>query len=381
MKESFVISCPCLFGLESILAGECRRIGFQSVEAENGRVRFIGGFKEVVQANLWLRTAERVQIELGRFPAYTFEELFEGTYALPFEEFLLEDTEFPITGFSLNSQLSSVPDCQSIIKKAAVKRLEKKYGITWFEETGPTMRIQFGLLKNQVSIYIDTSGAPLHKRGYRAVANEAPIKETLAAGIVDLARIHDDNLVLDPFCGSGTLLIEAGLKAMDIAPGINRNFQFELWENVSPVFIKEEKEKALDLVKRDAQFIGQGWDIDPISVELTLENAKKAGIGKKIKASVQDIADFQAPSGRARLITNPPYGERLLDEQEAARLYKIMGNVFPPAGDLQYSIISSSESFEDLFGRPADKRRKLYNGTIRCWLYQYFRRTDKKGKE
>lgn len=378
---NFILSCPCLFGLESVLSGECRRLGFESVEAENGRVRFQGGFKEIALANLWLRTAERVQIELGRFHAETFDELFEGTAALPFEQFIGKTNAFPVTGYSLNSQLASLPDCQSIIKKATVKRLNATYGISWFEEEGSTVRIQFGILKNQVSIYLDTSGAPLHKRGYRPSANEAPIKETLAAGIVDLARVHNDNLILDPFCGSGTLLIEAGLKALNIAPGVNRKFQFEYWEESHEKETRQLRQEALNSIDRTASFSAIGWDIDPSAIELTLENSKNAGLSKKITAEVRSIADFKAPDGRARLITNPPYGERLLSESEANALYQTMGNVFPSAGDLQYSIISSNENFEDIFGRVADKRRKLYNGTIRCWLYQYFRRTDKKGKE
>ena len=367
------LSCPCLFGLESVLKGEVQRLGLEVQEVSDGRVTFWGELSDIARANIQLRTAERVQILLGSFRAVSFEELFQGVQSLPFEAFIGRKNAFPVKGYSLNSKLHSVPDCQSVIKKAVSKRLGGKYGVEWLEESGPVVQIQFSILRDHVLILLDTSGMGLHKRGYRKDANEAPIKETLAAGIIDLSRVYDDTFLYDPFCGSGTFVIEGAMKALNIAPGLNRHFAAERWDCIHSGFWKRERERALDEIKRTASFQGFGYDIDPTAIEICQVNAKRAGVSPKLRFRLQDITDFQIPGERALVVCNPPYGERLLDIRQAEALYTVMGKVFSKRDQLRYSIISPDESFETFFGRPADKRRKLYNGMIRCQLYMYFR--------
>lgn len=278
---------------------------------------------------------------------------------------------FPVKGYSLNSALHSVPDCQAIIKKAVVERLKQKYGISWFEETGSTVQIKFSILKDVVTIYLDTSGIGLHKRGYRRNSNSAPIKETLAAGIIDLARVRSDSVVCDPFCGSGTLLIEAGLKALKIAPGINRRFSAEKWDCIPAEVWREERTRAIDNVDRSAKFQGIGFDIDDSAVALTLDNAHKAGIKSRMKIEQADISKFRQPDNSI-VICNPPYGERLLEIREAEKIYRQMGHVFGKGSGQSSYIISPHEEFESFFGKNARKRRKLYNGMIKCQLFMYF---------
>ena len=374
----YQISCPCLFGLESVLAGEIRALGGEEVQIiSDGRVNFSGDARMIVKANLWLRTAERVQIMLGSYPASTFEELFEGMRRLPLERFIGPKDAVPVKGWSLNSTLTSIPSCQSILKKAAVKRLSEKYHISWFEESGPVRQLQFALLKDQASIFIDTSGIGLHKRGYRPAANEAPIKETLAAGILQLARIREDSNLIDPFCGSGTFLIEGAMMAAKMAPGLRRSFGCESWNELEGVSLRElfteERDIASRQVIKDIPFTAQGYDIDPRSVELTVQNACRAGVSELVKAEQRDIGDFHTDLQRAVIVCNPPYGERMLEIQEAEDLYRTMGKVFEQRKFLNYYIISPDEEFERLFGLGADKRRKLYNGMIRCQLYMYFK--------
>ena len=367
-------AAPCLMGLEGLCADELKRLDIENVRAENGRVLFEGDFSALARANLCSRYAERIQILLGEFPVYSFENLFQGVYRLPWEEFVGEKDAFPVKGHSVSSKLSSVPDCQKIIKKAAAKRLGTKYGTSWLEETGSLHQIQFLIIKDKCSILLDTSGAGLHKRGYRANSAAAPIKETLAAAMADLSRVRHFSTVIDPFCGSGTILIESALKAMNIAPGLRRSFAAEKWSAVPSSVWAIERERAMDSINKDAEFQAYGYDIDPAAVELTLENARKAGVENRISAQVRDIKDFSSEHERAAVICNPPYGERLLDMQQARELYKIMGSKFIQRDGWSYSIISPDDSFEDTFGRPADKRRKLYNGMIKCQLYMYFRR-------
>lgn len=366
-------AAPCLFGLESVLSGEIKRIGGQNIQVSDGRVTFTGGPEMAAKANLWLRTAERVQIVLDSFRAESFEELFQGVLSIPLEQFIGRRDAFPVKGWSLNSKLASVPDCQSIIKKAAVCRLESKYGQSWFEETGPVHQLQFSILKNIVTILLDTSGAGLHKRGYRRNSVEAPIKETLAAGIVDLARMYDDSVIIDPFCGSGTFLIEGVMHAMRIAPGLCRSFSAERWDVIDPEIWRLSRQEAMDLVRRDATVRAYGYDIDPAAVELTAENAKKAGVASHIRARQRSIEDFSCELEKAVVFCNPPYGERLLEVKEAERIYQSMGRNFPQKPGLHYYVISPHEEFERFFGRGADRRRKLYNGMIKCQLFMYFR--------
>ncbi len=369
--QNLKIVCPCHFGLEGILAGEMRRIGFENVTSENGKVSFIGNFSDVAKANLNLRTAERVLIELASFTALSFEDLFQGTLAAPWEEFIDKNGNFPVKGWSLNSKLHSVPDCQSIIKKAIVKKLETKYHISIFPETGEMYRVQFSILKDTVCLYLDTSGEGLHKRGYRKNSNAAPIKETLAAGILDVARVKGYSTVYDPMCGSGTFLIESYLRATKTAPGLLRSFSCEKWKCFTPKAFKEARGEAIEKIDRNIEFNAFGSDIDDNAVRLSLENAKKAGAGKSISVNCADIADFKLPE-KGIVICNPPYGERLSDIKTAENLYKIMGKIFVPKENVSYYIISPHENFEGVFGRKADKKRKLYNGMIKCYLYQYF---------
>lgn len=367
---NFTLICPCHFGLESVLAGEIRRMGGKNVVVNDGKVAFDGGKEMIARANLCLRTAERVLIKLGEFPARTFDELFEGVKALDFESFIGSSDSFPVKGYSLNSLLKSVPDCQKIVKKAAVESLKKAYGVTWFEETGPVHQIQFSLFKDVATIMLETSGAGLHKRGYRQQSNEAPIKETLAAGMLDLARIYPDSCFCDPFCGSGTFVIEATTKALNIAPGLKRSFAVEKWGFLPPSVFEEERARAFDAIRRDATFEAFGMDVSEEAVELTRANAKKAGISARIRLKTADIRDFEPPKEKVLVVTNPPYGERMLELQQARELYKVMGEKF--TGDGRYYVISPDEEFERFFGKQAKKRRKLYNGMLRCQYYMFY---------
>lgn len=364
---------PCLFGLEGIVANEVKQIGGENVVSDNGKVTFFGDVNMIYKANLWLRCAERVLIELGSFKALTFEQLFEGVRKIDFSYFIARDNAFPVKGWSLNSKLTSVPACQSIVKKAVVKSLEKSYKQTWFEETGASVQIQFSILKDTATIYLDTSGTGLHKRGYRPVSNEAPIKETLAAGMVSLAHLYEDSNIYDPFCGSGTFAIEAAMKIKNIAPGLHRNFAFENWKICNKADFMRVRREALDAVKKDATFVVYASDIDKNAVMLTMENARRAGVVGHIKTKVADIKDFHIPTERGVVFTNPPYGERLLDVKTAEELYKTMGQVFTRRRGLSYYVISPHEEFESFFGQKADRRRKLYNGMIKCQVYMYFK--------
>lgn len=364
---------PCIFGIESVAADEFRRMGFEDVITENGRVLLSGDMNMLARANICSRFAERILINVGVFNAVTFTELFDGVKALPWENYIGKDDAFPVNGWSINSQLFSIPDCQSIVKKAIVERLKTKYAVTRFAETGPEYKVRFSIHKNEVTMMIDTSGDGLHKRGYRRNSNDAPIKETLGAAMCDLARIYPDTLFFDPFCGSGTLLIESALMAKNIAPGLRRYFAAERFNFIDKKVWQEERMRAQDNIRQNIDFEAHGFDIDPACVELTLANAKKAGVEKYVKAAVGDIKDFKAPKERCLTITNPPYGERLLDIKAAEELYKIMGERFERGEGQKYYIISPHDEFEKFFGATADKRRKLYNGMLKCQLFMYFK--------
>ncbi len=371
MDNSIRLCCPCHFGLESVLKYEVAKIGGDNIRVNDGKVSFTGDENVLARANICLSTAERVMIELAEFRAVTFEELFQGVKSIELERWISSEDAFPVKGYSLNSALHSIPDCQAIVKKAVVERLKERYGISWFEETGATVQIKFSILKDTVTIYLDTSGTGLHKRGYRRNSNSAPIKETLAAGIVDLARVRSDSIVCDPFCGSGTILIEAGLKALRIAPCINRRFSAEKWKSIPPEVWREERSRAIDNVDRSAKFEGIGFDIDDSAVALTLDNAHKAGIKSRMKIEQADISRFRQPENSI-VICNPPYGERMLEIREAESIYRQMGRVFGKGSGQSSYIISPHEEFESFFGKNAKKRRKLYNGMIKCQLYMYF---------
>lgn len=366
------LCCPCHFGLESVLSFEVKKIGGENVSVTDGKVCFDGDISTLVNANLRIATAERVLIELASFKAESFEELFQGAKVIEWESFVGKTDAFPVkAGHSLHSKLTSIPDCQSIIKKAAVERLKSKYGISWFEETGATLPIRFSIFKDVATIYIDASGEGLHKRGYRRKSNDAPIKETLAAGIVDLARVRRDSVVCDPMCGSGTFLIESAYKALGIAPGIRRSFISQGWGFIPENIWTEARQEALSSIDKLGKFHAYGSDIDAACADLTLTNSKKAGVASKISVEHRDVKDFKSHKG-AITICNPPYGERLLEIKQAEELYRKLGQKLSPSKDNPCYIISPHEDFEKFFGKKADKRRKLYNGMIKCQLFMYY---------
>ena len=372
MNNKLKFICPCLFGLESTLNFQIKKLGGEDISVSDGRVSFYGDLNLIPKLNISLSVAERVLICLGEFSATSFDELFENVRKLPFEDFIGASDAFPVKGYSLNSKLHSVPDCQKIIKKAVVSKLGSKYGISWFTENGATVQIQFSILKDKVSIMLDTSGVGLYKRGYRENSLTAPIKETLAAGIVDLARVRADSFVCDPFCGSGTLLIESAYKALNYSPCMNRRFSAENWSIINESVWQSAKEEAKSNINYDAKFDAFGSDIDKDAIKLTLSNADKAGVADRIDAVQKDVKDFECDEN-AIIICNPPYGERLLDLTSAQKLYEIMGERFIKSNASGMYIISPDDDFEKHFGKVANRRRKLYNGMIKCQLFMYFR--------
>ena len=365
---------PCLFGLEGLAADELRRMDLSGVAAENGRVYFSGAEEAVAAANLNLRTGERVLIELGAFDAGSFDALFEGTRALPWERFIPKDAAFPVTGHSLNSRLASIPDCQKIIKKAVVERLKSRYGLQWFPETGETVQIRFSIMKDRASLCLDTSGEGLHKRGYRPAHNAAPLRETLAAAMVILARYRGRGDFADPFCGSGTIPIEAALIARNQAPGLNRRFAAMDWRALDPKIWERAKEEA-----RAKEFHGAysilGSDIDPKAIAIARRNAERAGVDGIVRFETADAMAFSRATERGVIVTNPPYGERILEKQEAEALYAGFGAALARCPGWQLYLLSSHTEFERSFGRRADKKRKLYNGMIKCDLFIFNRET------
>ena len=371
MPALYTLVAPCFFGTESTLHFEIKRLGAQNIQVTDGRIAFQGGAELIAAANLNLRTAERVLLQLARYKATTFDELFDGCYQIPWEELLPADAAFPVKGSSLSSQLSSVPACQSILKKAVVKRLLAGHRVTALPESGDAYKIRFALRKDEVEIYLDTSGEGLHKRGYRKRATLAPIKETLAAAIADLGRVRRDSLVQDPFCGSGTLVIEAAQKALNLAPGLGRHFAAEHFAFLPAEIWAQQREKARGEARPDAAFEGVGYDIDPAAVALASANARLAGVGDRCRFAVADIKDF-TPAANATVLTNPPYGERLGDAAEAAALARTLGQVWQRhPGQGLYAITADAE-FEQHFGKKAARRRKIYNGMIPCQLYMYY---------
>ncbi len=375
-----VFSVPCLFGLEGLAGNELRRLGLDGVQVENGRVLFRGGPEALVAANLWLRTGERVLLRLGAFPARSFDELFEGVRALPFEDFIPKDGAFPVKGHCLASQLMSGPDCQRIVQKAAAKRLGQKYHMERLPADGEKFQLQFSIMKDQAEIYLDTTGAGLHKRGYRAVGNDAPLRETLAAALVELARFRGRDVFLDPFCGSGTIVIEAALTAKNRAPGLNRTFAAEKYPWVPQKLWQQARSAAIE-----AEFHGDyrifGSDTDEKSLSIARSNAKKAGVPGLISFARADALTRNLPAETGTLVCNPPYGERLLERREAQALYQRLGRRLASETGWSRFIISSEPEFERWFGRKADKKRKLYNGMIQCNLFMFYKRKEFKANK
>ncbi len=371
---------PCYFGTEATAAFEVRRLGAEDVQVTDGRIAFSGGPEMIAAANLNLRCAERVLLLLKTYKATTFDELFDGVYSIAWEDLIPADAEFPVKGSSLSSTLSSVPACQSIVKKAVVERLKKGHHVSMLPESGSQYRIRFSIRKNVVEVMLDTTGDGLHKRGYRRNATGAPIKETLAAAIADLGRVRRDSFVEDPFCGSGTLVIEAAQKALNIAPGLRRRFAAEHYNFVPASIWAQQREKCLSEVRLDAAFEGRGFDIDPAAVELATRNAKLAGVGDRCHFEVADVKDF-VPGSQSIVLTIPPYGERLGDLDTAAALATTLGQRIQASTPQGLYVITADSDFEKHFGAKANRRRKLYNGMIPCQVYMYFGKKEPSKKD
>lgn len=359
------------FGLEALVAKELKQLGYADQMVENGRVTFWGDEEAICKTNLWLRTADRVLVKMGEFTATTFDELFEKTKALPWADWLPEDAEFPVDGKSVKSTLFSVPDCQAIVKKAIVEKMKQKYRKDWFEENGPRYRIEVGLLKDVATLTIDTSGAGLHKRGYRQLSTVAPLRETLAAALVMLSKWPVDRVLADPFCGSGTIPIEAALIAQNMAPGLNREFAAEKWPNIPGSLWRSAREQGRDEIRTDKELRILGTDIDEEALSLSRYHAKRAGVDEQIHFQRQPFAEMRSRFQYGYMICNPPYGERLGEVKAAEEIYKDMRRIFNAMETWSFFIITSHMGFEKLFGRHADKKRKLYNGRIQCNYYMY----------
>lgn len=376
VAEQITYVATCLFGLEKQLGEEIDALGYRRIDTIDGRVTFVGDPAAVARCNMWLRYAERLYIMIGSFEADSFEALFQGTKMLEWERWIGKKDAFPVTGHSIKSKLYSIPDCQSIIKKAIVNRLSSVYGISWFDETGVTYPIEFFILRDRVTLMIDTSGITLHKRGYRLQSNAAPLRETLAAALVSISRPREDVLFWDPMCGSGTIAIEAALKMANIAPGLNRSFAAVQFAQFGRSIWADAREEARSLIKQDCAFEAYASDIDPAAVALTKENCRRAGVTKWVKAFERDALEIKTGGRRGTIVCNPPYGERLFTMEQTEALYRAMGNHFKTLDAWQIYVLTSHESFERLYGRRADKVRKLYNGMIKCNYYQFFKKQD-----
>ena len=371
MNQTLQFVIPALMGVESTVAYELKKLGLSEVRAENGRVLCQGSPADIPRLNLNLRTGARVLLSLGTFEARSFEELFQGCAALPWEDYIPREGRFPVKGDTINSQLHSVPACQSILKKALCKRLGAVYGLETLPETGTLYQVQFSILKDTVTLMLDTSGDSLYKRGYRAQNMGAPLRETLAAALVSLSRYRGRDPFCDPFCGSGTIPIEAALIAKNRAPGLNRSFAAQRWKWLPSKLWMDAADESMDREFHGAYDIW-GGDIDPAAVELSRHNAELAGVEDTVRFEVADAARFHRDEPKGRVVTNPPYGERLLEKQEAEALYHSFGKAVRalPKG-WEVDVLSSHTEFERAFGKPADKKRKLYNGMIKCDLFMY----------
>lgn len=372
MKTMEVIA-PCHFGLEAVLKREIYDLGYEITRVEDGRVTFLGDAEAICRGNIFLRTAERILIQVGRFPARSFEELFSGIKALPWEEYLPENGKFWVTkASSVKSKLYSIPDIQSIAKKAMVERMKETYQREWFSEDGAAFPVRLFLMKDEVTVALDTTGQPLHKRGYRTWTSKAPISETLAAALLMLTPWRADRILVDPFCGSGTFLIEAALMAFHIAPGKNRTFTAMEWTNlIPPSMWREVLEEAIEMEEEPEHMDLQGYDIDPDMIKIARENARQAGVDHLIHFQVRDVADLRHNKKYGFLITNPPYGERLEEKKNLPALYRTLGEAYRRLDSWSMYVITSYEDAEKDIGRKADKNRKLYNGMIRTYFYQF----------
>lgn len=364
---------PCHFGLEAVLKREIIDLGYDVSEVEDGRVTFLGDAEAICRANIFLRTAERILLKVGSFKAESFDELFEKTRALPWENYIPKNGKFWVTkAASVKSKLFSPSDIQSIMKKAMVRRLQEYYGISWFEENGASYPVRVFLKKDIVTIGIDSSGVSLHKRGYREVAGKAPITETLAASLIMLTPWRKDRILVDPFCGSGTFPIEAAMMAANIAPGMNREFTAEKWTNMIPKKIWYDAiEEANDLVDDQIELDIQGYDLDGSVVKIARRNAREAGVDHLIHFQERDVKDLSHPKKYGFIITNPPYGERLEDKSSLPALYRAFGDSYRSLDSWSAYMITSYDEAEKYFGRKADKNRKIYNGMLKTYFYQF----------
>lgn len=374
---------PCHFGLESVLKREILDLGYEIVQVEDGRITFRGDAQAIARANVFIRTAERIMVKVGSFPAKSFDQLFEGTKALAWEQYLPKDAKFWVSKASTkNSALFSGSDIQSIVKKAIVERLKTVYHVTWFEETGAEYPIRVFINKDIVSIGMDASGVSLHKRGYRQLVGKAPISETLAAALIMLTPWNKDRILVDPFCGSGTFPIEAAMIGARIAPGMNRSFTAQKWDNLlTRQAWMDAVEEAEDQILRDVKMSIQGYDIDSSIVKCAMENARAAGVDQQIHFQQRSVAELSHPKKYGFIITNPPYGERLEEKEELPDLYRMIAASFDRLDTWSKYIITSYEDAEKYLGRKADKNRKIYNGMIKAYYYQYLGpRPPKQGK-
>jgi len=371
--KPFKITVTSAFGIEGLLRKEMNRLGYEKdLLVDKGGVTFWGTPEDIVRCNLWIRQGERVLIEMGRFTARSFEELFQGTLALPWEDWIGETAAFPVAGKSAQSTLFSVPDCQAIVKKAIVERLKQKHQkVTWFEETGPTYQVEVKILKDVATLVIDTSGMGLHKRGYRKLGTTAPLKETLAAVMLTLSNWRPQWPLIDPFCGSGTIPIEAAMKAMNMAPGLKREFVCETWPQIDAQLWKKARREAEEAIQVVPDLRIEGYDLDQEVLSIARYHAKLAGVEPYIHFQQRDVRDLKSSKKFGSIITNPIYGERLANLEEAAALYRLMGEVFSKMDTWSFYILTSHPDFERHFGKKATKNTKLFNGRLECRLYQY----------
>lgn len=370
--EEIQLIATATFGLEAVVKRELLNLGYKDLQVENGKVTFKAKEKDIPLANLWLRSADRVLLKMGEFKATSFEELFEKTKALPWDEWITEDGEFTVEGKSIDSQLYSISDSQAIVKKAVVEKLRTKYDREWFEETGAKFTIEVSLLKDIATLTIDTSGVGLHKRGYRVDSVEAPLKETLAAALVQLSYWSKNRFLLDPFCGSGTIPIEAAMIGRNMAPGLNRNFASEEWPRVKKEYWQKARREAWEVMDQETKLNIIASDIDRRATRAAKENAESIGIEEDIKFILKDFRDLQLYDKYGVIITNPPYGERIGEREEIHQLYGDMGEIFKELDTYSIYVLTSNEDFERLYGERANRKRKLYNGRIKVDYYQYY---------
>ncbi|MCF0129432.1 MAG: class I SAM-dependent RNA methyltransferase [Pseudobutyrivibrio sp.] len=371
--ENYTISCPCHFGLEAPLKREIYDLGYDITKVEDGRVSFEGDAEAIVRANIHLRCAERVLVEVGRFTATTWDELFENIKSLPWENYIPKDGKFWVTkATSVKSKLFSLTDIQSIVKKAMVDRMKKYYDIQWFEENGASYPVRIFILKDEVVVTLDSTGTPLHKRGYRTYTSKAPLSETMAAALIELTPWHPDRILVDPFCGSGTFLIEAAMMAANMAPGLNREFTSMDWNNlIDKELWKDCLDEAREAVDTTVAVDLQGYDIDPEAIKIARLNAKQAGVDHMIHFQVRDVAKLSHPKKFGFIITNPPYGERLEDKKDLPALYGKLSDAFMALDSWSMFVITSWEDTPKYIAKKADKNRKIYNGMIKTYFYQF----------